>query len=113
MSNASILERNITHGFEALGGLGAIVEDAFWRFRNAHEPLCAERMAYQMATHTALVDLSVRVCLPMLPGEREQGEDWRVLIELNYFLRERLHHHDGSCSCAAPFPPQKQNKGDA
>lgn len=99
-TNASILEQNICHAFGALRN-AEIAEDAFWRFRNAHAPCCAERLAYLAAKHDALVAIALKVTLPMLPAvlPEEAGRDWRIRIELGDFVRERIHHYDRACTC--------------
>lgn len=100
--NTSVLDRNICHAFEAYGAVAFVAEDAFWRFRDSHESLCAERLADLAATSFTLTEIATRVCLPMLPADvrQEPEQAWRVRIELDQFMRERLHHADGMCICA-------------
>lgn len=99
-TNASIFERNICHAFEGLdGGFGAIAEESFWRFRNAHTPRCAERLAYLMADCAAAVWIAVRTVQPLLPDTGEREAQLRIRIELDDFIRERIHHQEDACVC--------------
>lgn len=99
MTNASILDRNICDAFEAYREAAPVIEDAFWRFRNAHDSFCAERLALLNGNAFALTVIAARVCLPMLPSH-DPANDWRVRIELDDFMRERLHHFAAACTCS-------------
>lgn len=95
MTNASILDRNIVHAFGAFDDIASVAEDAFWRFRNAHDSLCAEKLATLSATAFSLMAIAVTIS----PLISDATEAWRVRIELDDFMRERIHHYDGACAC--------------
>jgi len=101
--NASVLDRNICHAFGAYGDAEVII-DAYWRFRNSHEPRCAERLAELGLVSFRLCAVAVARCWTDLPA----ADAWRVRIELDDFFRERLHHMETACLCLAnrPVTPQ-------
>lgn len=113
-TNASILDRNIVYAFGAHGAAASVAEDAFWRFRNRHESLCAERLAELSLTCHTLTAIAIRVCLPMLPPTNEPDAGWRVRIDLDDFIRERIHHGDEHfCICGtAHVSPQAHSTQD-
>lgn len=87
MANHSTLDANIEAAFSALSN-AEIVTDAYWRYRDAHAPLEAERRAYLFARADALLAIAVRrTRLAMSAVDR-----LRVRIELSDFLCERVRY---------------------
>lgn len=94
-TNASILDRNIVAGLAVFPDC-AVIEDAYWRFRNRDDELLSE--------HKTLVFAKVQQCLR--PARRLallQDSD-RAWIEVSDFIVERLRALDGRVDAFA-LPP--------
>ena len=87
MTNQSVLDRNIVHSFGA-SGLGSLIEDAYWRFRNKHSEAESERRAWLFGKCAVLIGIACKSS-PLICDDAER---WRVRIELDDFFRERIHH---------------------
>lgn len=90
-TNASMLDSNIVTSFGASAN-PELIEDAYWRFRKNHGEVDAERRAWLFERCAAAVVIACRSS-PLIASDAER---WRVRIELDDFMRERIHFMEES-----------------